>query len=117
MRLTLPLLLLFILQPCLAEDIEGTVSCKVKSVSVTTMEEGMPKVYSGVKDGLSKNDQVLFRYFYDPLFPRVTLRWKKAASDFGLFSSGKVRRQTGLVREWLPNVSLKFLFPLLGTNT
>ena len=45
-----------------AEDIEGTISCKVKSVSVTKMEDGVPKVYSGYKDGLSKNDQVLFHY-------------------------------------------------------
>ncbi|MGR3662329.1 MAG: hypothetical protein ACU0CA_14285 [Paracoccaceae bacterium] len=47
--------------------VEGKMDCTVKSNQVIGVEEGLPKTYSGIKDGIEVNDVLQFTYEFAPL--------------------------------------------------
>ena len=63
-----PILFLVLLFPALAlsEEVTGNFTCKIKDITILTMEEGLPKTYKLFEGGSTIGGEMYFEYVYRP---------------------------------------------------
>ena len=68
-----------------AEQIEGRFDCKIKSVDFLSIEEGQPKEYAGIKDGIDVGDSISLTYTLDTYTKEFDMKFEQA--DFRVKAS------------------------------
>ena len=58
-----------------SENIGGTMSCKIKDINISQINEGIPKTYKGIEGGFSIGDTMFIEYDYD-YYRNITLEIK-----------------------------------------
>jgi hypothetical protein len=67
-RILVPVFLLVFLFPSLAlgEEVTGNFKCKIKDITILTMEEGLPKTYKPFEEGSTIGEKCILNMCTDP---------------------------------------------------
>ncbi len=76
------LLLILPIQVWSEDELKGSFTCKVKSQKIMAIEEGIPKEYSGIKDGVKIGDTLILGYSYIKFSKTFKLDPKPFLSSF-----------------------------------